>query len=514
MLLDNIKINANVYLFDSITTALSDIINGDDKVKIDSIIKRYTNINFFNKQLIISSTAFYRIIDYIKYKYNIQVDFQLLYNQILNTYDKDTYAFVNTNRGFVNLYILNHVTNQIQKELFDNMVNKSLNYQSNKKVLLVEDTSKINLTLYREQYFMSYIKNLYANCDKFIPTRSIEEVSKLYQNYFVEHDNQSFINDKLMFDQGKPTELFNQLVFFTDMLLTGKDYDLIININHICPLEIVNILQYINLDLQKVENIKLGAFKLYDQENEFISDNVSINDISNIEALKYELMKLLLSSRLSFDKNRESKSIQFIQTLYSKICGLFKYAEEHQIDTNEYFMKYNVLSGLEQNLLLMLVCYNDKLKYIRKSCVYSELFSYLQLICTMFKKSYSSSRYIDKENIEVTKTKLTLARFVQYVLKHILSIYGIQVSDEVLPHEKREYKPREQQDNRHFTRRDLRNNYYSTSSRKDYSGRYSRYNNYQNRRNQHYEQQEENIDNDNFTNDNLHNRTDQVYINR
>ena len=287
MLLDNIKINANVYLFDSITTALSDIINGDDKVKIDSIIKRYTNINFFNKQLIISSTAFYRIIDYIKYKYNIQVDFQLLYNQILNTYDKDTYAFVNTNRGFVNLYILNHVTNQIQKELFDNMVNKSLNYQSNKKVLLVEDTSKINLTLYREQYFMSYIKNLYANCDKFIPTRSIEEVSKLYQNYFVEHDNQSFINDKLMFDQGKPTELFNQLVFFTDMLLTGKDYDLIININHICPLEIVNILQYINLDLQKVENIKLGAFKLYDQENEFISDNVSINDISNIEALKY-----------------------------------------------------------------------------------------------------------------------------------------------------------------------------------------------------------------------------------
>lgn len=504
MLLDNIKVNANSYFSDSIITVLSDIIKDEDKSKITSLIERYTNVNFFNKQLIISSTAFYRIIDYIKYKYNIQVDFQLLYNYILNTYDKDTYAFVNTNHGFVNLYILNHITNQIQKELFDSILNKSLNYVSDKKVLLVDDSTKTNLTLYREQYFIKYIKNLYTNCYQFTPTKSIEEVSKLYQNYFVEHDNQSFINDKLMFDQGQPTELFKQLVFFTNLLLTGKDYDLIITINHICPLEIINILQYINLDLSKVENIKLSAFKLYDQENEFSSDNVSIDDITNKETLKYELMKSLLNNHLAFDKTRESKSIQFIQTLYSKICGLFKYAEEHQIDTSEYYIKYNILSGLEQNLLLTLVCYNDKLKYIRKSCVYSELFNYLQLICTMFKKSYSTSRYIDKDNMEVTKTKLTLARLVQYVLKHILLIYDIQVSDEVLPHEKREYKPRENKDlqPRNFTRRDLRNNFHS-GQRRNYSNKqqYGRYNNMTKRNS--YERQDENNEevfnpNDNF----------------
>lgn len=504
MLINKLNKDANLYLTNSIIDTFIDFINDEDKEKINELIERYTNFSFFNRQYMISTTAFYRIIDYIKSKYNYQVDFQAVYNKILNTYDKNVFSFVNTNRGFVNLYLLDSVAEQIEKEYFNDTINHTVQAPTNRKVLIVEDNSKQNLTLARENYFLNYIKNLYKDFEIFVPHMTIESVSELYKDNFYETDGKSYINGQLMFENGVPTELYNKLVYFTDMLLYGKDFDLIININNTCPFELIKILDLINLDLGKVENIKLNPFKIFDNGNELSSDNI---DMEINDSIKYEFMRSLLGMRLNFDTTRISKSIQFMQTLYSKICGLFKHAESQEINSSEFFINHTLLNPLEKNLLLALVCYQDKLNYIRKSCVYSELFSYLQSICTMFKKSYSSSRYIDKDNMELTRTRLTLARYMQYVLKDILAIYDVEVSDQIQPTP--EY--RERRSRREFTQHtDQGFNENTRFNRRKYDN-YSRDNNYRrnnyqpryyNQRRNNYEQtdQENYFINDTFKN--------------
>lgn len=151
-----------------------------------------------------------------------------------------------------------------------------------------------------------------------------------------------------------------------------------------------------------------------------------------VDAVRYFFVSRAASSHLDFDLNLASEQssnnpVYYAQYAHARICKVLETANDISIDVNAPLLK----EKKEMDLLKLLI---DFPKVVEQSALKRAphmVATYIQSLAAAIHGFYSECRVIDRDNLDVTSSRLALAKASKIVLKNALNLLGVAAPEKM-----------------------------------------------------------------------------------
>lgn len=149
-----------------------------------------------------------------------------------------------------------------------------------------------------------------------------------------------------------------------------------------------------------------------------------------VDAVRYFFVARAASSHLDFDLNlaleqSSSNPVFYAQYAHARLSKVLNLAKDIKIDESA----LNLKESQEINLLK---CLNEFPKLIETSALRREphlIATYIQKLAALIHAFYTECRVIDRDNLDITSSRLALAKASQIVMKNALRVIGVNAPE-------------------------------------------------------------------------------------
>lgn len=149
-----------------------------------------------------------------------------------------------------------------------------------------------------------------------------------------------------------------------------------------------------------------------------------------VDAARYFFVSRAASSHLDFDLNlaleqSSSNPVYYAQYAYARLSKVLEMAKDIEIDENA----ANLGQKEEMNLLKNLIEFPKIIENAAKNRAPHMVCNYIQDLASKIHAFYTECRLIDREHLDVTKSRLALAKASKIVMKNALSVIGVSAPE-------------------------------------------------------------------------------------
>lgn len=151
-----------------------------------------------------------------------------------------------------------------------------------------------------------------------------------------------------------------------------------------------------------------------------------------VDAVRYFFVSRAASSHLDFDLNLASEQssnnpVYYAQYAHARISKVFELAKNIKVDIDAPLLKENK----ETDLLKLLIEFPKLIETSAAKRAPYMVANYIQSLATAIHGFYSECRIIDRDNLELTASRLALMKASQIVLKNALSVLGVSAPNKM-----------------------------------------------------------------------------------
>lgn len=166
------------------------------------------------------------------------------------------------------------------------------------------------------------------------------------------------------------------------------------------------------------------------REGEFIPLRKLLDEVG-VDVARYYFLMRDPATHLDFDIEEAKQQsmenpVYYIQYAHARICSLFREADKKGFSVPDESYQALTFSNLEEREIGKKITYFPEL--IKRSALAGQPYmvcNYLYELAALFHSFYNSYRVVDKENPDLTCSRLLLCRAAQIVLQNGLDILGI-----------------------------------------------------------------------------------------
>ena len=151
-----------------------------------------------------------------------------------------------------------------------------------------------------------------------------------------------------------------------------------------------------------------------------------------VDATRYFFVSRAASSHLDFNLNLASEQssnnpVFYAQYAHARISKLLEIASDIKMDVNAPLLK----ESKETDLLKLLIEFPSVIESCAAKRAPHMVANFIQSLATAIHGFYSEYRIIDRDNLELSASRLALMRASQIVLKNALSVLGVSAPDKM-----------------------------------------------------------------------------------
>lgn len=145
-----------------------------------------------------------------------------------------------------------------------------------------------------------------------------------------------------------------------------------------------------------------------------------------VDAVRYFFTARAASSHLDFDLNlaleqSSSNPVYYAQYAHARLCSVLESAADIKIDETA----ANLKEESETELLKKLIEFPHIIEISAEKRAPHMVATYIQELAANIHSFYTNCRLIDRENLEITTSRLALAKAAKIVMKNALSVLGV-----------------------------------------------------------------------------------------
>ena len=178
--------------------------------------------------------------------------------------------------------------------------------------------------------------------------------------------------------------------------------------------------------IQMVRFIKNGQeFKASKRKG----DAITLRDVCEevgVDAMRYFFAMRAASTHLDFDmdlaiEQSSNNPVYYAQYAHARLCSILEQGKDIAIDESA----KNLNQPSELNLLKHLVSFNNMINDAAKEKAPYKIVNYIHALAELVHVFYNECRVIDRENLEVSGSRLALVKASKIVLNNALALIGV-----------------------------------------------------------------------------------------
>lgn len=254
-----------------------------------------------------------------------------------------------------------------------------------------------------------------------------------------------FLDDKdraVIKSDGSFTYLMPDIAYH--LIKLSRGYDLLVDVlgadhhGYINRMKSALMMQGYSKDILEVELVQVVRLIKDNQEvkmSKRTGTGVSLRELCEevgVDAVRYFFVCRAASSHLDFDLNLASEQssnnpVYYAQYAHARISKVLETAGDIKIDVNAPLLKENK----EVSLLKLLIEFPKLIEENAQKRAPHMIATYIQSLATAIHGYYSEYRVIDRDNLDITSSRLALMKASQIVLKNALSVLGVSAPDKM-----------------------------------------------------------------------------------
>ena len=145
-----------------------------------------------------------------------------------------------------------------------------------------------------------------------------------------------------------------------------------------------------------------------------------------VDATRYFFVSRAASSHLDFDLNLASEQssnnpVYYAQYAHARIAKVLETASDIKLDENAPLLK----EKKEMDLLKLLIEFPKLIEISASKRAPHMVATYIQSLAAAIHGFYSECRVIDRDHLDITASRLALAKASQIVMKNALNVLGV-----------------------------------------------------------------------------------------
>src|SRR5574344_121618 len=188
------------------------------------------------------------------------------------------------------------------------------------------------------------------------------------------------------------------------------------------------------LDFELIQMVRLVADGIEIKMSQGTGNATTIRELveeTSVDAVRYFFVERAASSHLDFDiklaKEQSSKNpVYYSQYAYARLCSLFRKAADMTIDETGTFLK----ETSELELCKHLSTFGGIVKEAAFQRAPYKITTYIHQLAAYIHQFYNGCRVIS-DDVNVTRSRLGLAKACQIVLKEALELVGVSAPEEM-----------------------------------------------------------------------------------
>ena len=299
---------------------------------------------------------------------------------------------------------------------------------------------KTDLDYFRVHFdVFTYESDIRAN------NRVADVLNNLYKNYTYELDGAvflkttDFLDDKdrpVVKSDGSYTYLMPDIVYHLDKMSRG--YDLLIDLlgadhhGYINRLKSAMMMQGYKKESIEVELVQMVRL-IKDGEEVKMSKRtgnaISLRELCDevgVDAVRYFFVARDAMSHLDFNLNlatehSEANPVFYCQYAHARLCRMLELSKDIAIDLNGTYLG----EASEVALAKALISFPSVVQTVALQRKPNKITTYIQSLATLIHEFYTECRVIDREHLELCKSRLALVLAAKIVMKNALNLLGL-----------------------------------------------------------------------------------------
>ena len=338
-------------------------------------------------------------------------------------------------------YDIVEIAQELKEEIGDKALKmeNSLDFYKERAMKVELDRIIKDLDLFRVHFdVFSSEKAIRAN-------NAIEKEIAYLKDYVYEADNAlylkttAFVDDKdrvIKKSNGDYTYFMPDICYHVNKMSRG--YDFIIDVlgadhhGYINRMKSALMMHGYKEDALHVELIQMVRFLKDGQEfkaSKRRGDAITLRDVCEevgVDAMRYFFAMRAASTHLDFDmdlaKEQSSNNpVYYAQYAHARLCSILEQGKEIPLDISG----KNLKEQSEMALLKHLADFSKNINDAAKEKAPYKIANYIHALAELVHVFYSECRVIDKENLDISGSRLALVKASQIVLKNALSLIGV-----------------------------------------------------------------------------------------
>lgn len=252
-----------------------------------------------------------------------------------------------------------------------------------------------------------------------------------------------FLDDKdraVVKSDGSYTYLMPDIAYH--LIKLSRGYDLLVDLfgadhhGYINRMKSALMMQGYSKDVLEVELVQVVRLIKDNKEvkmSKRTGTGISLRELCEevgVDAARYFFVARSASSHLDFDldlalEQSSSNPVYYAQYAHARLSKVLKMAEDIEIDEKA----NNLKEESEIELLKRLIEFPKIIETAASKRAPNIVAAYIQSVASAVHSFYSECRLIDRDNLEVTRSRLALAKASQIVLKNALGVLGVSAPD-------------------------------------------------------------------------------------
>ena len=338
-------------------------------------------------------------------------------------------------------YDIVEIAQELKEEIGDKALKmeNSLDFYKERAMKVELDRIIKDLDLFRVHFdVFSSEKAIRAN-------NAIEKEIAYLKDYVYEADNAlylkttAFVDDKdrvIKKSNGDYTYFMPDICYHVNKMSRG--YEFIIDVlgadhhGYINRMKSALMMHGYKEDALHVELIQMVRFLKDGQEfkaSKRRGDAITLRDVCEevgVDAMRYFFAMRAASTHLDFDmdlaKEQSSNNpVYYAQYAHARLCSILEQGKEIPLDISG----KNLKEQSEMALLKHLADFSKNINDAAKEKAPYKIANYIHALAELVHVFYSECRVIDKENLDISGSRLALVKASQIVLKNALSLIGV-----------------------------------------------------------------------------------------
>lgn len=333
------------------------------------------------------------------------------------------------------------IANVIVKEKGDSLINNqdSLNYFMNRGMELELDKIKKDLKVY------GVVFDVFSSERKIRSNNAVDNELNFLSNFTYNDGGATvlkttdFLDDKdrvIVKSNGEYTYFLPDICYHVNKL--SRNFDLLIDVlgadhhGYINRMKSALMMHGYSKDVLEIELIQMvrmmkdgKEFKLSKRTGNGYTLRELCEDVG-VDAARYFFVMRNASSHLDFDldlavKQSSDNPVYYAQYAHARLCSILESGKEFEIDKKASLLK----EPSELALIKVLSSFPDVVKLASNERAPYKITNYIHEIAEKVHQFYTNCRVIDKDNAELTSSRLALCLAGKIVLENALHLVGV-----------------------------------------------------------------------------------------